>query len=414
MNIPHAIALAIALTAPAFSFNDDCNSATPISLGVVAFDTSTATPGGESWSCVVDGGQDIWFRYVAQSDHDLTLSTCGSSFDTVLEVRRTCFLGTAIVCNDDSCGTGSEVRWTPQAGRLYYIRVGGSNGESGPGTLEMRRLTPTSPEDGCGGALPVTNGATPFSTIGATEGLPVWACASESPDLWFAFTSNGVTTIDTFGSGYDTTLELFEGTCSQLVSIACNDDTAGSLQSVVSSPPTVGVTYYVRVGGHGGAMGAGVLNVAGAGVPPGLSLGVNYCEVQFPNSTGVPGHIFATGSPYIADNDLLLRAVDLPTGSFGYFLVSPAAGFVVNPGQNNGTLCVVGTIGRYIAPGQVFNSGSTGSAAVVVDVLRTPTPTGFIPMMSGARWHFQGWYRDTSVNSIPVTRFTDALTIDFF
>ena len=38
MNIPHSLVLAFALTAPAFSVNDDCVAATPLSLGVVAFD----------------------------------------------------------------------------------------------------------------------------------------------------------------------------------------------------------------------------------------------------------------------------------------------------------------------------------------------------------------------------------------
>ena len=414
MNIPRALALAFALTAPAFSFNDDCTSATPISLGVIAFDTSTATPGGAPWSCVQDGGQDLWYLYIAESGHDLVVSTCGSSFDTVLEVRRSWCSGPAIVCNDDSCGMGSEVRWTPNAGWRYYIRVGGSNGASGPGTLELRRIVLTSLQDGCGGALPVTNGTTQFSTVGATESMPVWSCASESPDLRFAFTSNGAVTIDTFGSGYDTTLELFEGSCNQLVSIACNDDSAGSLQSVVSSPPTAGVTYYLRVGGHGGAMGAGVLNVAGAGAPPRLSLGVTYCETQDPNSTGTYGHIFASGSPYIADNDLLLRANDLPDNSFGFFLVSPAAGYVVNPGGQQGILCVSGAIGRYIGPGQIFHSGTTGSAVVLVDLLRTPTPNGFIPTMSGDRWHFQAWFRDTAPQGFASFGFTDALAVDFF
>ncbi len=414
MNIPHSIALAIALTAPAFSFNDDCASPTPISLGVIAFDTSTATPGGAPWSCVQDGGQDLWYLYVAESGHDLVVSTCASSFDTVLEVRWNCAPGTAIVCNDDSCGTGSEVRWTPILGSRFYIRVGGSNGASGPGTLELRRIVLTSPQDGCGGALPVTDGTTQFSTVGATESMPVWSCASESPDLWFAFTSNGAVTIDTFGSGYDTTLELFEGSCNQLVSIACNDDSAGSLQSVVSSPPTVGVTYYLRVGGHGGAMGAGMLNVAGAGWPPRLSLGETYCETQDPNSTGTYGHIFATGSPYIADNDLLLRVNDLPDHSFGFFFVSRTGGTILPPGGQPGILCVGGHIGRYNEPGQIFNSGTTGAAVVQIDLLRTPTPFGLLPMMRGDRWHFQAWFRDTSMQGIPTSAFTDALAVDFF
>src|SRR5688572_31951591 len=79
--------------------------------------------------------------------------------------------------------------------------------------------------DECTGALTLNLGATAFSTATATTSSPAWPCAAGGgPDIWYRFTaaSDGLYTFDTCGSGYDSALELFTGTCASLTSIACN------------------------------------------------------------------------------------------------------------------------------------------------------------------------------------------------
>ena len=77
---------------------------------------------------------------------------------------------------------------------------------------------------------------------------------SAGADVWHSFVApcTGRVSFDTCGSSFDTVLELYEGTCAALVSVACSDDACG-LESVVSHRLTLGTTYYLRVGSNGGA-----------------------------------------------------------------------------------------------------------------------------------------------------------------
>ena len=118
--------------------------------------------------------------------------------------------------------------------------------------------------DECTGALPLSLGATAFDTSTATLSATPWPCASGGgPDLWYEFTapSDGSFSFNTCtGSGYDTALELFTGTCTALVSVACSDDDCG-LQSRVGTTALAGEQFFVRVGGWNGLNGPGTLTV---------------------------------------------------------------------------------------------------------------------------------------------------------
>jgi hypothetical protein len=141
-------------------------------------------------------------------------------------------------------------------------------------------------------------------------------------------------------------------------------------------------------------------------------VGTNYCGPGVVNSTGNPGTIRATGSAVVANNDLTLVADDLPTNAFGYFLTSMTQGLVPQPGGSLGVLCLGGNIGRYTGPGQIQNSGMTGSFDLLLDLTQTPTPTGFVSVAAGETWNFQAWHRD-SVGGAAVSNFTDGLEVDF-
>lgn len=126
--------------------------------------------------------------------------------------------------------------------------------------------------DECVGAIALTNGvATTFDTTSATPSATPWLCVgSVAPDLWYSFTptTSGVSvSFSTCGSSYDTAIEVFDGACTALNPIACNDNSCG-LQSTLSLPSvTAGQTYYVRVGGVGAGFGLGTLT-ATEGSPP--------------------------------------------------------------------------------------------------------------------------------------------------
>ncbi len=143
-----------------------------------------------------------------------------------------------------------------------------------------------------------------------------------------------------------------------------------------------------------------------------VSPGTNYCSPAVPNSTGNPGTIRGTGSNVVANNDLTLVADDLPNNAFGYFLTSMTQGVTPQPGGSLGVLCLGGTIGRYVGPGQIQNSGGAGTFSLLLNLNQTPTPTGFVSVAAGETWNYQTWHRD-SVGGAAVSNFTDALSVTF-
>lgn len=143
---------------------------------------------------------------------------------------------------------------------------------------------------------------------------------------------------------------------------------------------------------------------------PNLSfIGSRYC-IAAPNSTGRTGALFASGQALAAANDLRLIARHLPESAFGYFLTSRDSGFVSNPGGSSGNLCLGGAIGRYVGPGEIRNSGATGSFSLVIDLTQVPQPTGAVAALSGDVWRFQAWHRDV-VGGVPTSNFTSGLEI---
>ena len=107
-----------------------------------------------------------------------------------------------------------------------------------------------------------------------------------------------------------------------------------------------------------------------------------------------------------------LVANQLPQQVTGFFLASRTQEFTANPGGSHGDLCVGGEIGRFVGPGQIQNSGSSGTFQLALDLTRTPQPTGFVSVTPSETWNFQAWHRDSSVG-IPLSNFTDAVSVTF-
>ncbi len=128
------------------------------------------------------------------------------------------------------------------------------------------------------------------------------------------------------------------------------------------------------------------------------------------NSTGRPGRLTGMGSRVFGDNNFSIFADHLPMGSFGLFITSPNEGFVANPGGNYGNLCLSGPIGRFIGPGQVMNSGTSGTMHFPVDLSNLPTPFAFESAAAGETRYFQLWHRDLATGTV-WSNFTNSLAI---
>lgn len=110
-----------------------------------------------------------------------------------------------------------------------------------------------------------------FSNVGSTAepGEPVHCGVPGGVSEWYAILAeaNGLLTIDTLGSSFDTVIAVYTdpddtGTLEGLVPVACNNDISfpAILQSATSFACTAGTIYYVAIDGVGGATGAAVLN----------------------------------------------------------------------------------------------------------------------------------------------------------
>lgn len=136
--------------------------------------------------------------------------------------------------------------------------------------------------------------------------------------------------------------------------------------------------------------------------PPGV--GTVFCMTSA-NSTGAPASLTALGSATVADNDLTLVAADMPANQFGIFITS----LTQNPSMTS-NLCLGGSIGRFVMPGQIVNSGMAGTFSLSVDLGGVPQGAGLVPVMAGETRNFQGWFRDSIA---PGSGFTDGIAVTF-
>ncbi len=114
--------------------NDECVDAICVEDGQAVNSNNIDATGTDISSCAYNDFTDVWYMYTPTVDGDVTVSLCGSEFDTTLAIYDGCD-GTELACNDDSCGLQSEITMAMTAGTTYYIRVAGYNGAMGNFTL---------------------------------------------------------------------------------------------------------------------------------------------------------------------------------------------------------------------------------------------------------------------------------------
>jgi hypothetical protein len=122
------------------------------------------------------------------------------------------------------------------------------------------------PNDACTFPFQLTNGLNgPYANTGATSALPMWNCATGANDVWFSYAVGAAGTLDISTCGnlsFDTVIQVFQGNCGTLQSVACNDDACIDNGSRVFAPVQPGI-YLIRVGGYFGATGTFSLQVSG-------------------------------------------------------------------------------------------------------------------------------------------------------
>ncbi|MBL7729635.1 MAG: proprotein convertase P-domain-containing protein [Chitinophagaceae bacterium] len=256
-------------------------------------------------------------------------------------------------------------------------------------TVQCTSCTPPPPpvNDLCAGALPLNCGQTITGSTASATTDAVATCITTlntAPGVWYTFAGDGsTTTINTCGSGYDTKLGVFSGSCGALTCVTGNDDNAacgaGSLQSQVQFTANVGTTYYVLVTGFNTASGNFTLN--------------RTCV--FPCS-GVPspGSISGPSATICAGTNVTLTLTGFTTGVTGIsfqWKSSPTSGgpYTNIAGATNSTYTGAAGVNRfYVCTVTCANGGGNATTAefalnvnrpVHSNVLATPA-TGCAPL----------------------------------
>src|SRR6516165_9201746 len=152
--------------------NDQCAGAIALQPGVgFTEDTTTATSTGDPVpACQTVFGNGVWFTYTPTETAPVLVSSCGSTFDTVIAVYTgTCGALTQIACDDDNgpdcSGTTASVVFNATAGTTYHILAGGYNSLTG-----NLRIVAQLANDQCHGAVALATGVPhTMSTLDATS-----------------------------------------------------------------------------------------------------------------------------------------------------------------------------------------------------------------------------------------------------
>jgi len=137
-------------------------------------------------------------------------------------------------------------------------------------------------------------------------------------------------------------------------------------------------------------------------------VGVEFCAPAAVNSTGAAARIVGLGAALTSGTPLALRASELPPGATTLFLVSTTQGFVPNAAGSDGDLCLAGTIGRFVAPGEVGPASQDGVRTLRPELGAIPAGATTFAVGAFDRLLFQTWYRDGATSN-----FTPGLAVQF-
>ena len=124
-------------SAPDPIVNDLCSGAIALTCGVTVTGTTTGATSDAVPTCTtgLNTAPGVWYKLDNVSG-SVTLSLCGSSFDTKIGVfTGPCGTFTCVAGNDDFCSLQSQVTFTAVSGTTYYVLVTAFSTNSGAFTL---------------------------------------------------------------------------------------------------------------------------------------------------------------------------------------------------------------------------------------------------------------------------------------
>lgn len=254
----------------AIPVNDSFSNATVLSGSIISTNGTNAEATSETAEPGHAGSppaKSVWWSWTAPESARFSISTEGSSFDTVLAVYTGDSFGSlSLVSSNDNrdIGTISSVIIPAVAGRIYRVAVDGKNGASGNVALNINGPVVPPPNDDFANRASL---ATQIlgRTVGATKesGEPNHAGNPGGSSVWFTWTAAESigTTIDLTESNFDTLLAVYTGPSLDALQLVISDDDAGDEKtSKVSFAASAGTVYQIAVDGKNGDYGNFNLN----------------------------------------------------------------------------------------------------------------------------------------------------------
>jgi hypothetical protein len=264
--------------------SDSCSTPDLIAgVGSFAFDNSLATTGAEGQTeaaCLAFGTtgvtNDVWFAWTSPSTGTATMSLCGQ---TGMDSKIAAYAGgacptagSALACNDDTCGLQSNITFPATAGAVYMLQLGNYPGATGStGTFSLSVSAGPGGNDDCSGATVIAGvGTFPFDSTGASTGPQQGlACGQGTAfaDVWYSWvaptTGTCVFTLCNGGAGFDTLIAAYSnaGCPGAGTALTCNDDSCGLISST-SFPVVAGQNYMLQIGSYSGGNGPGAFDLS--------------------------------------------------------------------------------------------------------------------------------------------------------
>lgn len=223
------------------------------------------------------GGASVWWAWTAPGAGSVTITTAGSSFDTILAV----YTGTSLsaltrIAYDDDSGPGvtSQVTFNAVSGQTYRIMVDGYGGDVGSIALQLTQITtgdggsgrPSNDNFANRATLAAAGGSVSGTHANATAetGEPAHGGITAARSVWYAWTSDSAADVNlttTSASGITTSLAVYTGTAlSDLRAVTARTQAAGS-GNAVSFRAAARTTYFIVVDAQTGGTGAFALTL---------------------------------------------------------------------------------------------------------------------------------------------------------
>ncbi len=246
--------------------NDDCANASIQDLSVPG---SVSVSGDNTGATDTEGlgTPTVWEAFTITECANITIDYCGTT-----PTFQNAFLNLFIGCpfsdfipnasfDVTTCPDGNvTINYVGVPAGTYYYAVLTEAGAEGPYTITFtsEACAPPPANDDCSGAIMLDVNLTcepvQGDVTGATQSIPAIDCngftGSANDDVWYSFVAtspNATITVDGTDT-LDAVIELLEGGCGGLVSLACSDNTfGGGVEEITTTDLLTGNTYYVRV-----------------------------------------------------------------------------------------------------------------------------------------------------------------------